>query len=99
MKRSAATQKIQQAIISLTNTNISFQDATAFLDELEEMGMKPPCVDEENCQVLAQVYVYPFYNQWDEEIEKDTKVMEAKRKRAEWAAERAQKAASKKEQK
>jgi hypothetical protein len=99
MKRSDAAQKIQQAIIRLTNTNISFQDATAFLDGLEEMGMVPPHVDQETTQALISVCIYPLFYQWDEDIEKDAKVMEAKRARAEWAAERAQKAASKKEQK
>jgi hypothetical protein len=39
------------------------------------------------------------FNQCEEYIEKDAKVMEAKRKRAEWAAERAIKLANKKEQK
>ena len=99
MKRSDAAQKIQQAIIRLTNTNISFQDATAFLDELEKMGMKPPAPDVETCQAILSVYMWSDFNQWDEEIEKDAKVMEAKRLRAEWAAERAIKLANKKEQK
>lgn len=100
MKRSDAVSKLKTIVNNLLPTfDITTHAAETILTELEKMGMKPPAPDVETCQAILSVYMWSDFNQWDEEIEKDAKVMEAKRKRAEWAAERAAKAASKKESK
>ncbi len=94
MKRSDAVSNIKSIINNMSDFDITTYAAETILTKLEEMGMKPPSVDEETCQAILQVYYGGVsFNQWDEEIEKDAEVMEAKRKRAEWAAERAEKAA------
>jgi hypothetical protein len=49
-----------------------------------EATMRPPRTTDDNAQAIMHVY-YAGYtlNQWDEDVEKDEKVMEAKRQRAE----------------
>lgn len=57
----------------------------ALLDEVEKAGMRPPCLPDQYCQALHDVYVYPNLNQWEEEVEQDQKVMDRVKKREEWS--------------
>jgi len=88
MKREEMLSKIHRF---LTDHQIQFkyadssQDmANKFLSLMEEAGMKPPHVSEEDAQAILHVYYggYSLY-QWDEDLEKDEKVMEMKTRRAE----------------
>lgn len=52
------------------------------LSMLEGHGMKPPTLPEDYCQAIMDVYYGGYsFNQWEEEIEKDEKVMEAYNRR------------------
>lgn len=53
---------------------------------VENLGMKPPSVDELKRQAIVDVYYAGYtFNQWDEDFEKDEKVMEAYKRRKEFA--------------
>lgn len=63
------------------------QFATAILNTMEGVGMTPPSVSEEDRQAIMHVYYAGYtFHQWDEDLEKDDKVQEAKKKRAEYRA-------------
>ena len=62
--------------------------AASILNAMERAGMRPPRVSEEDAQAIMHVYCGGNLNQWDEDIARDTKVQEAKARRAAWAIER-----------
>ncbi len=39
------------------------------LDDMEEAGIKPPCVDGDKCQFLLHKYIDPSFYYWDEDFE------------------------------
>jgi hypothetical protein len=93
MKRADALFFFQRAIDNYLSSCHGAPDtadmAKHILKEAEDIGMKPPCLPDEDCQAITQVYYggYTFY-QWEEDYVKDEKVAEAKRKRAEWRSKR-----------
>lgn len=60
-------------------------NADTFLSNLEVVyGMRPPRLPEEYCQAIMRVYCAGYtLHQWEEEIEKDEKVMESLKRRRE----------------
>lgn len=63
--------------------------AASILNAMERAGMRPPRVSEEDAQAIMSVYCEGNLNQWDEDVALDTKVQEAKARRAAAAIERA----------
>ncbi len=49
--------------------------AELVLSSLERDGMAPPTLPSAYSQAITQIYIYPRYNQWEEQIEKDEKVI------------------------
>ena len=43
------------------------------LKKMEEKGFQPPCVPKEISRALTRRFVYPVYNQWDEDAEESLK--------------------------
>lgn len=73
MKRSRAEIKINKWL-----DNADTITGKTILDFLEELGMAPPCLPEDHCQAIMQIYYdgYSFYK-WEEDFQKDPKVVEA----------------------
>ena len=65
-------------------THFYLNDADTLLKKLEALGMKPPRLPEEYCQAIMHIYYAGYtFNQWEEEIVKDEKVMaEVERRRS-----------------
>lgn len=89
MKRSEMINKIGSKIYlelgpRIGDLNTAQKLAELLLKDMEELGMRPPRLPEEDCQAILSVY-YAGYslNQWEEDAVKDEKVMEAKARRAE----------------
>lgn len=58
--------------------------AEILLENLEKLGMQPPFVSKEDCDAIMSVYYGEYtLNQWDEDLEKDEKVQEMKKRKAE----------------
>ena len=69
----------------LANITDNADFANYLLTKIEEQGMKPPSLSEDQCQALMDVYYAGYsFNQWDDDFEKDTKVMAALKKRQDW---------------
>lgn len=51
--------------------------AEQVLKFIEKIGMVPPALSGAKCKALAHVYLYPDYNLWDEDFEKDKKAVDA----------------------
>lgn len=48
------------------------------MDYVEELGMAPPQLDDDKCQAIMHVYYMGYtLRQWDEDFDKDSKVVEA----------------------
>jgi hypothetical protein len=60
---------------------ITTDEADLLLRFIEKAGMKPPCVDGDKCQALMHVYIDPSFNMWDEDFEKDPKLVAAYERR------------------
>lgn len=43
--------------------------AKLIIMRMEELGIKPPCVDGDKCQFLLSRYIDPSFYYWDEEFE------------------------------
>jgi len=83
MKRADAINALMKNGIGM-----NYDQAKRHLTFLEkELKMAPPSLPEEYCQAIMHVYqdCYTF-NQWEEDIEKDTKVMAALEMRRQWFA-------------
>jgi hypothetical protein len=39
-------------------------------NKIEELGIKPPCLDGDKCQFLMHKYMDPSFYYWDEDFEK-----------------------------
>lgn len=79
MKRSYMIELINKGILC---PNCPTGSAEQALSMLEDFGMKPPTLPEDYCQAIMHVYYGGCsFNQWEEEIEKDEKVMEAYNRR------------------
>lgn len=83
MKRAYAVQQLD----TFLQRNPTADAILAFV--VWELGMAPPVVDEETCQALMHIYISPNRRQWDEEIEKDAKVVLCKARRAKAREQRA----------
>lgn len=55
--------------------------AEMVLDKIEAAGMKPPCVDGDKCQAIMNVYIDSTFNRWDEDFDKDEKLVAAYNRR------------------
>jgi hypothetical protein len=80
MKRADALAKLKWYIEEQNAGQVCAGQILNFVEGT--LGLRPPRVSEEDAQAIMHVY-YAGYtlNQWDEDIEKDEKVMEAKRRR------------------
>jgi hypothetical protein len=91
MKRSDAVKNIANYLASTeypaqdvdgAESPLFLQKAEEMLQKMESLGMKPPRLPESYCQAIMSVYYGGYtYNQWEEEVEKDEKVMAAKKRR------------------
>lgn len=84
MKRSEAVKKLEFILNAMKNDKDNRIKASQIISYLEcdEIGMKPPHVSEEDCQAIMDVYYAGYtFNQWDEDLEKDQKVQESKKRR------------------
>jgi|SRR5690606_26436118 len=59
------------------------ETAKRLLTFLEELGMKPPCLPEDDCRAITHIYIGGNYYQWEEDLLNDTKVQEYKKRREE----------------
>ena len=57
--------------------------AKEVLDFIEELGVQPPRVSNEDFQALAHYYIEPHIYVWDEDLEKNKEFQEYKKKREE----------------
>jgi hypothetical protein len=90
MKRSEMLAKIRAELVGKQIDTENFEEQ--ILSTVEKLGMKPPSVSEEDCQAIMSVYMGGYsFNQWDEELEKNTELQEAKKRRADAAVLREQK--------
>lgn len=82
MKRSDAVSNIKAIVNNMSDFDITTYAAENLLTKLEEMGMKPPTLPEDYCQAIMHVYYGGYsFNQWEEDIEKDERIMEAYNRR------------------
>jgi len=70
MNRSKAIELIALALKKWNGAYYDESLESYILSELEEAGMKPPCVDGDKCQFLLRKYMDPSFYYWDEEFEK-----------------------------
>jgi len=85
MKRSDALQIIKDYL----DVNDGKLNADQVLAIVEKLGMAPPLLDEDKCQAIMHVYYMGYtLRQWDEDFEKDNKVVEAYKRRLERQKER-----------
>lgn len=85
MKRLEAKIEIAKLLTGKTSViSVDLNKAEEFLTKLETLGMKPPCLPDKYCQALIDVYIDPDFNQWEEKVEEDVRVMERVKKRKEW---------------
>lgn len=83
MKRSDMVNRLQELLEAQSNYGGSYRmKAEEILEALESAGMAPPSVIGEDFQALHAVYIDPGLHLWDEDLEKDEKVQEVKRRRA-----------------
>jgi len=83
MKRSDFIARLQ-----LRFSWLPLQKAEKLLDFIEELGMQPPRVSNEDFQALARIYVEPHVYWWDEDLEKIEKIKETKDTLLAWKIER-----------
>lgn len=85
MKRHEARTEIAKLLTGKDYASFGeLKKAEEFLTKLETLGMKPPCLPDKYCQALLDVYIDPDFNQWEERVEEDVRVMERVKKREEW---------------
>lgn len=70
MKRTEAIRHLKEALM------VDESVAASVLDLVEAMGMKPPCLDNDKCQVLMQVYYDADLNMWDEWFDSKPELVE-----------------------
>ena len=77
MKRSEMIKHVQDAVYVSTHEDLlmSKEEAALLLSILEKKGMKPPELKSIHRQALLDAYLYPDFNQWEEDIKKDKAVM------------------------
>ncbi len=79
MKRSEMLLKLQEMMIEAPS---DIEQATeSILTRLEKAGMAPPCVDDDRCQAIMRVYYDSTFNRWDEDFDKDEKLVAAYKRR------------------
>lgn len=87
MKRSEMVDIINNQMFGGSSNPDHVNQCVALLNVIEKAGMAPPSVSEEDRQAIMHVYYMGYtFHQWDEELAKDEKVQEAKKKRAEYKA-------------
>lgn len=82
MKRSEMVDTLADVLTRLTKLNRgnSKHRAKSILKALEELGMKPPALQGDHGQAVIAVYIYPDFNMWEEDFNKDPKLVEALRR-------------------
>lgn len=80
MKRSEMIKELEKIFDIPRYPKDKTLTAKYVLDTIEKLGMKPPSVSEEDAQAIMRVYIGGNFNQWDEDIAKDQKVQESKRR-------------------
>lgn len=89
MKRKDAVQKLKAILQDWENCKLDTKASRQILKRIEqEIGMNPPSVGGEMGQALTSVYMFPDYNQWDDDVLNDKAVVEAMSRRAEAHAKR-----------
>lgn len=84
MKRKDAVQKLKSILQEWENCKLDTKASRKILQRIEkEIGMTPPPVGGEMGQALTSVYMFPDYNQWDEDVLNDKAVVEVINRRAE----------------
>lgn len=78
----------RKEMVEALATKLYTEDLTPAIDKwaandlllfLENSGMKPPRLPEEDCQAIMHVYYGNYtFNQWEEDAEKDEAVQKAK---------------------
>lgn len=82
MKRELMLLKIQEILVEQSEDMTLEEAAEDILSRLEKAGMKPPRLPEAYCQAIMDIYIGGCsFNQWEEDIEKDEKVIESKTRR------------------
>ncbi len=80
MKREQMVLIIAECLVE-PHSDSAETEADYILKRLEKLGMGPPCLDHDKCQVLHQIYIDPHFNIWDEDFEANPKLVEALKKR------------------
>ena len=81
MKRTDFLLKLENILIELPAHDVALA-AEELLARIEKLGMRPPDTNDVYSDAIVSVYIYPNYNQWDEDVEKDEKIMSEVRRRA-----------------
>lgn len=84
MKREEMLLKIQEILVEQSE-DMTLEDAAEdILTRLEKAGMRPPMLPENYCQAIMDIYIGGYSkNQWEENVQKDEKVMNALKRREE----------------
>jgi hypothetical protein len=80
VRRTEMLLKLQEILVELPED--LERASEELLTRIEKLGMAPPCLPSEYCQALMQVYMDPSFNRWEEDVEKDEKIMSAVRRRS-----------------
>lgn len=75
MKRADAVLMLAEHLIELYGKRDVLDDADSILAYIEKMGMQPPELTQMWYNALSDVYVYPNASIWQEEVEKDERVV------------------------
>lgn len=79
MKKAAMVSKLIQAGF-VSNS----KEADHFFKLLDAWGFKPPTVSEEYAQALMSVYIDPSFCRWEEDLDKDPKIVAALERGQAW---------------
>jgi hypothetical protein len=74
MKKEAFIQKVLNH--KLNTLFVDREQVERALEIFEGLGMKPPSATGEFSKALTDIYIYPDYNQWDDDLDKDKKVID-----------------------
>lgn len=72
MKKSEALQVIKEYL----DINNNILNPEQILAIIEKIGMNPPALDSKRYKALYSVYIEPSPYMWEEDFEKDKKVLE-----------------------
>lgn len=87
MKRTEMVQYITKLLATYDDCALDSTTANEILEGLEQLGMVAPRLPSDHCQAIMDVYYGGYtFHQWEEDAEKDKKVMAALAKRKERAS-------------